>query len=74
VTDYLVDVFQRERRLLSAQLLQALQERRETTLPFGVVCSLDHEHAETPDTLALLRARRERNASKQASSAPSLKA
>src|SRR5258705_13434058 len=43
-----------------AQLLQGLCERREAGLSFRIVRGPIHEHADAPDALALLRARRER--------------
>src|SRR5262249_27393060 len=43
-----------------AQLLQSLQERRDTRLTLRVVRALGHEHANTPQPLALLRTRSKR--------------
>ena len=42
------------------QLLQRLQERRETCLKFRIVRSYGHEHPDAPHAVALLRTRRER--------------
>ena len=43
-----------------AQLLQALQERREAGLPFRIVRGQVHKHADAPHPLGLLRACGER--------------
>src|SRR5262245_36505880 len=43
-----------------ARFLEALQERRETHLPFRIIGGEVHEYADVPHTLALLRPRRER--------------
>jgi hypothetical protein len=43
-----------------AELLQALLERRDPSLPFWIVCGGAHECADTPHSLRLLRARRQR--------------
>src|SRR5262249_36619268 len=49
-----------------ARFLQALLERRKSILPFCIVRSPVHEHANAPHALALLRARRERPRSQRA--------
>src|SRR5215475_6859083 len=49
-----------------ARFLQALLERRKSILPFWIVRSPVHEHANAPHALALLRARRERPRSQRA--------
>src|SRR5262245_24137551 len=43
-----------------AQFAEPLQERCIAGLSFGIVCHPGHKHADAPNTLRLLRARRER--------------
>src|SRR5262249_10489007 len=42
------------------QLLQALKERCQTSLPFRTVCGHAHQHTDSPHPLGLLRPRRDR--------------
>ena len=53
-----------------AQFLQALVERRNSVLAFRVVRSPVHEQADAPQTISLLRARRERPSSGSAAERP----